>query len=104
MAYLSLNQYLNEIEDLLKHGNGEKSAEYLSIQHPHATNSRIYNSNPESSVRRIFEPPWDDLVLYHIKCLLEISKENYVEAFKHHFSLVQYPLKNDIYFRWHIQI
>ncbi|GFY35286.1 uncharacterized protein TNCV_5046601 [Trichonephila clavipes] len=94
MSSLSLNQYLNEMEDFLQHGNGEKSAEYLSIQHPHATNSRIYNSNPESSIRRIFEPPWDDLVFYHIKCLLEISKGNYTEAYKHHFVLVQYPSKN----------
>ncbi|GIY93678.1 uncharacterized protein CEXT_581251 [Caerostris extrusa] len=94
MSYLSLNQYLNEMEDFLRHGDGERAAEYLSIQHHHALSSKIYNSNHDTKVKKIFESPWDELVLFHIKCLHEMHKENYVEAFKSHFAVVQYPLKN----------
>lgn len=89
MAYISLNQYLNEIEGALRSGNGEFVAEYLSIQNIHAYNAKIVSSNPESNVRRLFEPPWDEVVLMHIRCLQEIKNDNYVEAFKTQFALIQ---------------
>ncbi|XP_035205836.1 PCI domain-containing protein 2-like isoform X2 [Stegodyphus dumicola] len=89
MSNLSVNQYIKEIEDSLRSGNGEYVADYLSVQHSHAASQRIISSNPELSIRRLFEPPWDDVVLLHIRCLQEMQKENYVEAYKHQFTLVQ---------------
>uniref|UniRef100_A0A2L2YAG1 PCI domain-containing protein 2 homolog n=1 Tax=Parasteatoda tepidariorum TaxID=114398 RepID=A0A2L2YAG1_PARTP len=89
MSHLSLNQYLSKVDNYLQSSDGIKVAEYLSIQDAHVMSSKIYSSNPDSSVKRIFDPPWDEVVLLHVRCIQEMHEGNYVEAYKHHFALVQ---------------
>ncbi|KAG8181804.1 hypothetical protein JTE90_001460 [Oedothorax gibbosus] len=92
MSGLSLKQYLNELDDVLQAGEGESVSECLSIQHDHAASSKVYSApNVESTVKKRFDQPWDEVIILHIRCLQEIHRDNFVEAFKHHFALVQYP-------------
>lgn len=89
MAQWSLNQYFNVLYDSLQQYDGEKSGELLSFNHPHVANPRVQLENPESTVARVFEPPWEDIVAAHLRCCWAVGNHDFIEAYNCQSFIVQ---------------
>ncbi|XP_067124082.1 PCI domain-containing protein 2-like [Centruroides vittatus] len=90
MAYMSLNQYLQQIDEHLQSGMGQQAMELLSCQHLHMVSPHLQLENPENIVQKIVEEPWNDIVSFHLRCITAINNHDFVEAYKFQSSLVQY--------------
>uniref|UniRef100_A0A1E1XSS8 PCI domain-containing protein 2 homolog n=1 Tax=Amblyomma sculptum TaxID=1581419 RepID=A0A1E1XSS8_AMBSC len=89
MAHVTMNQYLQQIDEALQHGRGKKAAELLSCKHAHSASSRLHVDDPEPSVQRVMDSPWDEVVCQHLRCLYHMNNYNFVDAYKEQAILVQ---------------
>lgn len=93
MAYMSLNQYLQQIDEHLQSGMGQQAMELLSCQHLHMVSPHLQLENPENIVQKIVEEPWSDIVSFHLRCITAINNHDFIEAYKYQSSLVQTFIK-----------
>lgn len=64
-------------------------AALLSFRHAHASSKRLKVSNMESMVSRVLDSYYDELVIYHLKCLYALEEKNILEAFENQYELTQ---------------
>ncbi|XP_049773663.1 PCI domain-containing protein 2 [Schistocerca nitens] len=89
MAHLSLNQYLQRVEDAWQNRDGTTLSEYLSFRHPHVASSKLQVSNPEAAVEKIVEPPLDEIVSAHLRCVTAVNNQEFMPAYNYQTGMVQ---------------
>lgn len=89
MTLMSFAHYLQLLESCWKIQDGEKIANFLSLRHEHIANTTLYHERPENMVERFIKFPFDELVIYHLKCLYAFVNKNYLEAYNHQSALTQ---------------
>nr|SVE93619.1 EOG090X06A5 [Scapholeberis mucronata] len=89
MANITLNQYLREIQSSWESRSGTEVSELLSFNHPHVMSSRLTSEGFETLVQRLVEPPLDEIVVLHLRCLSYINQQKYLEAYTEQSLLVQ---------------
>nr|CAD7431604.1 unnamed protein product [Timema monikensis] len=88
MAHVNLNQYLHQIENAWIGKDGDMCSAMLSCRNIHITNTKLQLEKPESSVGRILEPPLDEIVAAHLRCLWAMANKDPVEACRCQMILV----------------
>nr|CAD7461894.1 unnamed protein product [Timema tahoe] len=68
--------------------DGDMCSAMLSCRNIHITNSKLQLEKPESSVGRILEPPLDEVVAAHLRCLWAMANKDPVEACRCQMILV----------------
>ncbi|GLH05000.1 hypothetical protein R5R35_006184 [Gryllus longicercus] len=89
MAHLTLNQYLQQIDNAWRSRDGISLADFVSFRHAHVASSKLQMENPESSVERVLEPPMDEIVAAHLKCVWYVNNQDFVQAYYCQQLLVQ---------------
>ncbi|XP_076339115.1 PCI domain-containing protein 2 isoform X5 [Tachypleus tridentatus] len=89
MAHFSVNQYLHQFDEAIQSARGNMAAELLSCSHPHIASPRLQLHDPEPVVQRVICPPWDDVVVGHLKCISAVNNHDFIEAYKHQSAIVQ---------------
>ncbi|XP_077987350.1 PCI domain-containing protein 2-like [Glandiceps talaboti] len=80
MAHVTLNQYLQQVEEALNEKDGDMAAALLSFRHPHIANPRLNIEHPEPKCEDWFSQPLDKMVAAHIKGIWYVSNHDFVEA------------------------
>ncbi|XP_060754656.1 PCI domain-containing protein 2 [Neoarius graeffei] len=93
MAHITINQYLQQIQEAIDNREGIFSAELLSFKHPHVANPRLQLSSPEDKCQQVLEPPYDEMVAAHLRCTYAVANHDFVEAYKCQTVVVQSFLK-----------
>lgn len=93
MAHTTLNHYLQQVDTALKRKRGQPAGELLSFKDPHIANPRLQLENPESQCEQWFEPPIDELVAAHIKCIWCVSNHDFIQAYGYQSVVVQSFIK-----------
>ncbi|XP_064638831.1 PCI domain-containing protein 2-like [Lineus longissimus] len=81
MAHLSLNKYLQQVEESISEKDGFSLAELLSFKHPHVANYRLHLEHPEAQCQQWFEPSYDELVAAHLRCTWAVANHDFIEAY-----------------------
>ncbi|XP_070539019.1 PCI domain-containing protein 2-like [Ptychodera flava] len=81
MAHITLNQYLQQVEECLNQKDGESAARLLSFRHPHIANPRLKLEHPEPKCEEWFNQPYDEMVAAHLKGIWYVSNHDFVEAY-----------------------
>ncbi|XP_060524402.1 PCI domain-containing protein 2 [Cylas formicarius] len=89
MTFMNLASYLQIVDRAWRSCDGFKLAAFLSVRHDHAKYKNYHIENPQTIVEKFLSPPMDELVIYHLKCLYAISKEDYLSAYQQQSSLTQ---------------
>uniref|UniRef100_G3PS50 PCI domain-containing protein 2 n=1 Tax=Gasterosteus aculeatus aculeatus TaxID=481459 RepID=G3PS50_GASAC len=82
MAHVTINQYLQEVYEAIDNHEGSFCAELLSFKHPHVVNPRLQLASPEEKCQQLLEPPYDEMVAAHLRCIYAVSNHDFVEAYK----------------------
>ncbi|KAK6631946.1 hypothetical protein RUM44_006976 [Polyplax serrata] len=93
MSDINITHYLQQVENGRAYKQGNLLAAMLSFRHSHASSKRLKVPNMENTVARYVDPPYDELVIYHLKCLYALDEKNIVEAFQNQYELAQVFLK-----------
>ncbi|KAM8905366.1 LOW QUALITY PROTEIN: PCI domain-containing protein 2 [Spinachia spinachia] len=91
MAHVTINQYLQEVYEAIDNHEGAFCSELLSFKHPHVVNPRLQLASPEEKCQQLLEPPYDEMVAAHLRCIYAVSNHDFVEAYKFQTLVVQYP-------------
>lgn len=86
---MSLAHYLQLVDRCWRSQDGVIIANLISLRHDHATSKSLQIEKPESMVERFLTPPFDEIVICHLKCLYCISNKNYLEAYQQQSLLTQ---------------
>lgn len=89
MAHITMNQYLQQVDESLQQGMGKKAAELLSCRHGHVASPRLQIEDPEPAVQRVVDVPWDKVVTQHLRCVYCMNNYEFLEAYKEQAALVQ---------------
>ncbi|EEB11975.1 PCI domain-containing protein, putative [Pediculus humanus corporis] len=89
MNDIGLTQYLQLVDDGCTYKQGELLAALLSFRHSHASSKKLRPPNMETTVSRILDSPYDELVILHLKCLSSLENKNFLDAFENQFELTQ---------------
>ncbi|KAG5261590.1 hypothetical protein AALO_G00286080 [Alosa alosa] len=82
MAHITINQYLQQVVEAIETRDGAFCAELLSFKHPHVANPRLQLSTPEEKCQQVLEPPYDEMVAAHLRCVYAVSNHDFVDAYK----------------------
>ncbi|NXY47744.1 PCID2 protein, partial [Ceuthmochares aereus] len=82
MAHVSLNQYLQQVQDAIDSRDGHFFAELVSFKHPHVANPRLQLSSPEEKCEQLLEPPYDEMLAAHLRCTYAVGNHDFIEAYK----------------------
>ncbi|KAG8586621.1 hypothetical protein GDO81_005434 [Engystomops pustulosus] len=93
MAHISINQYLQQVAEVIEEKNGNTCAELISFRHAHIANPRLQLSAPEDKCQQMLEPPYDEMFAAHLRCTYAVSNHDFVEAYKCQTVVVQYPFQ-----------
>ncbi|XP_012678747.1 PCI domain-containing protein 2 [Clupea harengus] len=93
MAHITINQYLQQVLEAIDTRDGTFCAELLSFKHPHVANPRLQLLSPEEKCQQVLEPPYDEMVAAHLRCIYAVSNHDFVEAYKCQTVVVQSFLK-----------
>ncbi|XP_046401423.1 PCI domain-containing protein 2 [Ischnura elegans] len=93
MAHMSLNQYLQQVDSAWRNREGNLLGEFLSFRHGHVISSRLHIENPDSAVERVIDPPLDEIVAAHLRCVYSATNQEYVEAYRWQTQAVQAACK-----------
>ncbi|KAF2350529.1 Proteasome component (PCI) domain [Trinorchestia longiramus] len=85
---VTLNDYLNQINDAHYNQDGEAVAALLSFRQPHVMSHRLNVDKPERAVANIIYPPMDEVVLAHLKVILWYHRGKVLEIWKAQSSMV----------------
>lgn len=87
---MTLQQYLQEIRQLLVYKRGEDLAVLTTYQdNNHAKSMRIIREPREDLIRSSIFKPWDDMILAHLRVCRLLFEEDYIEAFKEQMNCMQ---------------
>lgn len=89
MTLMSLAHYLQLMERCWKSQDGYKIANFLSLRHEHASSANLQQEKPEDMVERFVSPPFDELVVFHLKSSYFVAKKEYLEAYQNQSILTQ---------------
>lgn len=89
MVIQSLNHYLQQVEKYWRTQEALFLSEYLSLQNELAKLPQLQIENPEDIVEQYISPPFDDLVISHIKCVYYLSNKDYLEAYQQQSNVTQ---------------
>ncbi|CAH3119191.1 unnamed protein product [Pocillopora meandrina] len=80
MAHMSLEKYLDQVKKGLVSKSGDILAELFSFRHPHIASPRLQLPDAQLQCERWFEPPYDEMVAYHLRAIWAVANGDYVEA------------------------
>lgn len=89
MAHITINQYLQQVNEAIENHEGPFCAELLSFKHPHVANPRLQLASPEEKCQQLLEPPYDEMVAAHLRCTYAVANHDFVEAYKFQTLVVQ---------------
>ncbi|KAK9524281.1 hypothetical protein VZT92_018131 [Zoarces viviparus] len=89
MAHVTINQYLQQVNEALDNHEGSFCSELLSFKHPHVVNPRLQLASPEEKCQQLLEPPYDEMVAAHLRSIYAVSNHDFVEAYKFQTLVVQ---------------
>ncbi|CAH3120051.1 unnamed protein product [Pocillopora meandrina] len=73
MAHMSLGKYLDQELLSFRHP-------HIASRHPHIASPRLQLPDAQLQCERWFEPPYDEMVAYHLRALWAVANGDYVEA------------------------
>ncbi|XP_053563741.1 PCI domain-containing protein 2 [Bombina bombina] len=89
MAHITINQYLQQVQEAIDSKHGVFCAELVSFRHPHVANARLQLSAPEEKCQQVLEPPYDEMFAAHLRCTYAVANHDFVEAYKCQTVVVQ---------------
>jgi len=89
MAHTSLNHYLQQFDSSIQDKKGALAAELLSFRHPHVANPRLCLENPEPSVQKALDFPFDEIVVAHLRAVWAVNCSDFMDAYRFQALLVQ---------------
>ncbi|KAM3934242.1 PCI domain-containing protein 2 isoform 2-T2 [Leptodactylus fuscus] len=93
MAHITINQYLQQVAEVIEEKNGNACSELISFRHAHIANPRLQLSAPEDKCQQMLEVPYDEMFAAHLRCTYAVSNHDFVEAYKFQTIVVQSFLK-----------
>uniref|UniRef100_A0A6I8RNS2 PCI domain-containing protein 2 n=1 Tax=Xenopus tropicalis TaxID=8364 RepID=A0A6I8RNS2_XENTR len=96
MAHITINQYLQQVQEAIDSKNGYNCADLVSFRHPHVANARLQLSSPEEKCQQVLEPPYDEMFAAHLRCINAVSNHDFVEAYKYQTLVVALPIMYSI--------
>ncbi|NP_001089237.1 PCI domain-containing protein 2 [Xenopus laevis] len=94
MAHITINQYLQQVQEAIDSKDGFNCADLVSFKHPHVANARLQLLSPEEKCQQVLEPPYDEMFAAHLRCINAASNHDFVEAYKYQTLVVQSFLKS----------
>ncbi|NXO84551.1 PCID2 protein, partial [Sitta europaea] len=91
MAHITINQYLQQVQEAIETRDGTFCAELVSFKHPHVANPRLQLPSPEEKCQQVLESPYDEMFAAHLRCTHAVANHDFVEAYKCQTVIVQYP-------------
>ncbi|NXD35578.1 PCID2 protein, partial [Copsychus sechellarum] len=91
MAHITINQYLQQVQEAIETRDGTFCAELVSFKHPHVANPRLQLPSPEEKCQQVLESPYDEMFAAHLRCTYAVANHDFVEAYKCQTVIVQYP-------------
>ncbi|NWZ23580.1 PCID2 protein, partial [Asarcornis scutulata] len=91
MAHITINQYLQQVQEAIDSRDGQFCAELVSFKHPHVANPRLQLPSPEEKCQQVLEPPYDEMFAAHLRCTYAVGNHDFIEAYKCQTVIVQYP-------------
>ncbi|KAM4701427.1 PCI domain-containing protein 2 [Discoglossus pictus] len=82
MAHITINQYLQQVQEAIDSKHGVFCADLVSFRHPHVANARLQLSAPEEKCQQVLEPPYDEMFAAHLRCTYAVANHDFVEAYK----------------------
>ncbi|NWY06731.1 PCID2 protein, partial [Nothoprocta ornata] len=82
MAHITINQYLQQVQEAIDSRDGQFCAELVSFKHPHVANPRLQLPSPEEKCQQVLEPPYDEMFAAHLRCTYAVGNHDFVEAYK----------------------
>ncbi|KAK4881351.1 hypothetical protein RN001_004670 [Aquatica leii] len=89
MSHMALAHYLQLMDKCWRTQDGRILANLLSLRHDHVINKNLMLERPEAMVERFLTNPFDEVVVYHFKCLTALNNKMYLEAYQYQSSLTQ---------------
>ncbi|NWR77301.1 PCID2 protein, partial [Centropus unirufus] len=83
MAHVTLNQYLQQVQEGIESRDGHFCAEMVSFKHPHVANPRLQLTSPEDRCQQVLEPPYDEMFAAHLRCTYAVGNHDFIEAYKY---------------------
>ena len=93
MAHYSINQYLQQLSNVINNKDGLKAGDLLGFRHPHVASRNLQLEHPESHCSAFFKQPWDEVVAAHLRCCWAVSNHDFIEAYGCQVALAQSFLK-----------
>ncbi|NXM68115.1 PCID2 protein, partial [Serilophus lunatus] len=97
MAHITINQYLQQVQEAIDSRDGQFCAELVSFKHPHVANPRLQLPSPEEKCQQVLEPPYDEMFAAHLRCTYAVGNHDFIEAYKCQTVIVQYPFLEIFY-------
>ncbi|KAF1485377.1 PCI domain-containing protein 2, partial [Eudyptes chrysocome] len=82
MAHITINQYLQQVQEAIDSRDGQFCAELVSFKHPHVANPRLQLPSPEEKCQQVLEPPYDEMFAAHLRCTYAVGNHDFMEAYK----------------------
>ncbi|NWZ44111.1 PCID2 protein, partial [Brachypodius atriceps] len=82
MAHITINQYLQQVQEAIETRDGTFCAELVSFKHPHVANPRLQLPSPEEKCQQVLESPYDEMFAAHLRCTYAVANHDFVEAYK----------------------
>lgn len=89
MASMSISHYLQLLDRCWSSQDGLIVSSLLSLRHEHCLSSNLLLERPENMVERFVESSISEIVIYHLKCLYNLSIRDFLSAYQCQSSLVQ---------------
>ncbi|XP_062343966.1 PCI domain-containing protein 2 isoform X7 [Cinclus cinclus] len=89
MAHITINQYLQQVQEAIETRDGTFCAELVSFKHPHVANPRLQLPSPEEKCQQVLESPYDEMFAAHLRCTHAVANHDFVEAYKCQTVIVQ---------------
>ncbi|NXU15015.1 PCID2 protein, partial [Pardalotus punctatus] len=82
MAHITINQYLQQVQEAIDSRDGAFCAELASFKHPHVANPRLQLPSPEEKCQQVLEQPYDEMFAAHLRCTYAVANHDFIEAYK----------------------
>ncbi|KAF5299182.1 hypothetical protein FQA39_LY02355 [Lamprigera yunnana] len=89
MAHMALAHYLQLLDKCWRSQDGQVLANLISLRHDHVLNKNLMLERPEAMVDRFLINPFDEIVIYHLKCIVALNSKLYVDTYHIQSTLTQ---------------
>ncbi|CAH8505620.1 unnamed protein product [Schistosoma intercalatum] len=89
MAPVTLQMYLQDVNNCINNRNGRGLSHYLMCSDPHVYNSRLAVPDPENIAVSYLVSPWDEIVSAHVRCIWAMRNRDFEEAYACQIVLVK---------------